>query len=472
MGKHLVLALIIFFVARTAHAETLDTSWRITGSMNNARRRHTATLLPDGNVLVAGGTKGLSNLSNGSDTAEIYQPVTATWRFTSNLRSGRVSHTATLLGNGKVLVAGGVNESGTVTNTAELYDPVTQTWSNTGGLHWPRASHTATLLPNGKVLLTGGIDSPSDVLQTAEVYDPETGAWTATGEMHTPRWLHTATLLPTGEVLVAGGVKSGVPPASFLYTAELYDPVTQTWRTTSDTNSSFVSASALLLPNGKVLVSQGEKLQSELYDPPRRTWTPTGKVLADRVEGYTTTLLSNGKALLAGGYNYDFPVSRSVGTEIYDSASGMWSSSGKMNTGRSAHTATLLSNSMVLVAGGAEEGSTAPVSSAELFQPDGSDAIGIEFQPAAVQARASFFAAFSGADVNPETWFDVRFRSTDSTTDDVALNWQRGAVSLHQLGAGTVAGTYTITGIRKHTNQDDHRSDFTSVSVGLTVLLP
>jgi N-acetylneuraminic acid mutarotase len=466
MRKHLVSALIIFFIARTAHAQTSDTSWRITGSMNNARRGHTATLLPDGSVLVAGGFTGLSNVSNGSDTAEIYQPVTATWRFTSNLRSGRARHTATLLPNGKVLVAGGINESGTVTNTAELYDPVTETWSNTGGLHWPRVSHTVTLLPNGKVLVTGGIARPSDVLQTAEVYDPRTGLWTATGDMNMPRWLHTATLLPSGEVLVAGGA-SGLSIASFLYTAELYDPVTQTWRTTSDANSHFISAAALLLPNGKVLVSQGGK-QSELYDPPRRTWTPTGKVLADREQGYTTTLLSNGKTLLAGGYNYDSP----VGTEIYDSASGMWSSSGKMNTGRYGHTATLLSNSMVLVAGGAQEDSTVAISSAELFQPGGSDAIGIEFQPAAVQARASFFAAFSGADVTPETWFDVRFRSTDSTNDNVALNWQRGAVSLHQVGAGTAAGTYTITGIRKHTNQDDHTSDFTSVSAGLTVLLP
>jgi N-acetylneuraminic acid mutarotase len=120
--------------------------------MTTARRDHTATLLPNGKVLVAGGLSGNQFLSS----AELYDSATGTWSPTGSMRSPRRFHTATLLPNGKVLVAGGTDSNGISTNSAELYDPATQTWTPTGPPATGRFRHTATLLSNGKVLITGG----------------------------------------------------------------------------------------------------------------------------------------------------------------------------------------------------------------------------------------------------------------------------------------------------------------------------
>jgi WD40 repeat protein len=96
-------------------------SWSITGNLNTGRDGHSATLLPDGKVLVAGA-------SSGGNTSELYDPATGVWSYTGNLNNGHLLHTATLLPNGKVLVAAGFS------NSAELYDSATGTWSMTGNL--------------------------------------------------------------------------------------------------------------------------------------------------------------------------------------------------------------------------------------------------------------------------------------------------------------------------------------------------
>src|SRR5207253_2139636 len=142
-----------------------------TGSLILPRTNHTATLLPNNQVLVAG---GFHNAVNGS--AELYDPVTGAWTATGNLRTKRGRHTATLLPDGKVLVAGGSDGNGYLSD-AELYDPATGTWTPTGSLLTPRLGPTATLLQNGKVLVAGG--AYTDYLSTAELYDPATGVWTA-----------------------------------------------------------------------------------------------------------------------------------------------------------------------------------------------------------------------------------------------------------------------------------------------------
>src|SRR6266513_2669048 len=201
-------------------------TWTYTGSLNTVRRSHTATLLPNGMVLVAGGFAPNSVFAS----AELYDPASGTWTPTGSLHTGRRWHTASLLPNGMVLVAGGVAFSGPFAS-AELYDPASGTWTATGSLGTARYLHTTTLLPNGKVLVAGGGGS-SGTLASAELYDPASGTWTPTGSLHTARREHTATLLPNGMVLVAGGYKvvaGGVGHTLPLASAELYDPASGTW---------------------------------------------------------------------------------------------------------------------------------------------------------------------------------------------------------------------------------------------------
>jgi N-acetylneuraminic acid mutarotase len=176
--------------------------WRITGSMATGRDLHTATLLPNGQVLVAGGSNGGVLAS-----AELYDPATRVWTATGSLATARSGHTATLLSNGQVLVAGGMSTSGFFAS-AELYDPATGTWAATGSMATARVWHTATLLPNGQVLVAGGLSSGyhrNHQTPTAELYDPASGSWTATASLVPARDVHTATLLRNGRVLVSGG---------------------------------------------------------------------------------------------------------------------------------------------------------------------------------------------------------------------------------------------------------------------------
>ncbi len=193
-----------------------DGEFTYTGSLNMGRASHTASLLPNGNVLVAGG----SNSSIGDlNSAELYNTASGSWTATGNLNSFRGGgHTATLLSNGKVLVAGGYHFG--VGASAEVYDTTNGIWTATGSLNIARYVHTASLLPNGKVLVAGGLDSNAFSLASAELYDPSSGIWTATGSLNSARGSHTATLLPDGRVLVAGGYLNHVGLGS----AELYDP--------------------------------------------------------------------------------------------------------------------------------------------------------------------------------------------------------------------------------------------------------
>ncbi len=203
-----------------------------TGSLATARYNHTATSLPNGKVLVAGGyVGGQGDLAS----AELYDPASGNWTATGSLVTPRNLHTATLLLNGKVLVVGG--QSGfDDTTTAELYDPGSGTWTAAGSLR-PGFGHTATLLPDGKVLIAGGFNYEfgfgGGSHAGAALYDPASGNWTMTGRLATARDRHTATLLPTGKVLVAGGGNHMVWfGLGTLSTAELYDPASGTWTAT------------------------------------------------------------------------------------------------------------------------------------------------------------------------------------------------------------------------------------------------
>jgi N-acetylneuraminic acid mutarotase len=241
-------------------------TWTLTGSLDTARYLHTATLLPNGMVLVAGGLD--SNL-NALDSAELYDPASGAWTLTGSLNTARVAPTATLLPNGMVLVAGGFDTALDALDSAELYDPATGSWTATRNLNNARVYHTATFLPDGMVLVAGGRDgpsfTPSDILSSAELYDPASETWTVTGSLNAIRAYHRATLLSNGMVLVAGGVRG----IDTLASAELYDPAVGTWTVTGSLNTARWFHTATLLPNGMVLVTAGESSKSIATTPCR-----------------------------------------------------------------------------------------------------------------------------------------------------------------------------------------------------------
>ena len=240
-----------------------------------------------------------------------------------------------------------------------------------GNMTVAREGHTATLLPNGKVLIAGGLDYDR-LLASAELYDPATGTFTATGSITMLREVCTATSLPNGKVLIAGGVNRGGSLAS----AELYDPATGTFTVSGSMSVARDGHTATLLPNGKVLVAGGYNdnginntflASAELYDPTAGTFTVTGSMSVAR-DGHTATLLPNGVVLVAGGYNDDNGINSTclASTELYDPTAGTFTVTGSMSVARCNHTATLLPNGMELIAGGFS--STEELASAELYQ--------------------------------------------------------------------------------------------------------
>jgi hypothetical protein len=335
----------------------IDPSWCTTGSMGTARENHTATLLPSGQVLVAGGDQNGLFLTS----AELYDPATGSWAATGSLATRRSSHTATLLPSGQVLVAAGLGTSGHL-SSAELYDPASGTWSSTGSLVFPRFAHTATLLLSGKVLVVGGAGT---AVRFTELYDPATGSWSITGILAEARDSHTATLLSSGQVLVAGGLSAGE-----LSSAELYDPASGSWSSTDSLATARGLHTATLLSSGQVLVAGGFSnanpflSSAELYDPASGTWSITGSLGTGRQQ-HTATLLLSGGVLVAGGSSSS--VDDLSSAELYDPATGSWSSSSSLGTGRSHHTATPLPSGNVLVTGG--EGAGGILNSAELYDP-------------------------------------------------------------------------------------------------------
>ncbi len=319
--------------------------WIDTGSMEITRRSHTATLLPNGKVLIAGGFNATSKYLS---SAELYDPATGSFSPTGSMGTNRSNHTATLLPNGKVLITGGYYTHA----SAELYNPATGSFSFTGSMGTARARQTATLLQNGKVLITGGIDFNYKFLSSAEVYDPATGTFTPTGSMGKPRISHTATLLPNGNVLITGGQTYFIPIGDYLSLVELYDPATGSFSPTGSMGYDRADHTATLLTNGNVLVTGGEgsryRDSEELYDLSNGTFSYTAGSMGRVRIDHSATLLPNGKVLVSGGYG-NFTL---ASAELYDPSKGTFSFTGAMKTSRAEHSATLLPNGKVLVVGG------------------------------------------------------------------------------------------------------------------------
>jgi Galactose oxidase, central domain len=366
-------------------------------TLRTPRGGHTATLLPNGKVLVAGGIDSATSFveTSGSPgesmplcghpvaSAELYDPATATFSATGSMSAARAFHTATLLPSGKVLIAGGLTgcSGGPALASAELYDPATGSFSVTGSMANARAYHTATSLLNGQVLIVGGVDftglSPLGGLDVSalELYDPATGAFSDTpGTL--PTSLHTATRLSDGKVLVAGGDSTATPTYTLdtvetLGSAALFDPGAMQLNATGSMQNARELHTAALLPDGRVLVAGGLEvcddcldsgpplLVGELFDPATGSFTATGSMGAERI-GHSATELPSGQVLLVGGDQF--------GTaELFDPATGSFTFTGSLSQERRGHTATLLNDGRVLVIGGFDASGQA-LASAEIYQ--------------------------------------------------------------------------------------------------------
>ena len=353
-----------------------------TGYMGAARLGHTATLLADGRVLVTGGLdEGTPDGNDGIDfasqaSADVYDPTTGTFEPVGPMTLDRTGHTATRLRDGRVLITGGASlkRDGTATTSAsaELFDPQTGTFVGTGTMATARDVHTATLMPDGRVLVVGGAriedaedhQFPSGTIASAELFDPAMGAFTTIGSINTERARHAATLLPDGRLLVTGGDNRFGLPLS----AELFDPSSGRF-TVGPMAAHPHQAGALLLPDGLVFLP-GDAAWAELFDPtaeppvgpaasaPAPTvGAPAGGGSSTPVSGATmrsdhsSTLLSDGRVLIAGGFG-GMDNGPLASTEIFDPRDGSITAGVTMTTTRTGHIATLLADGRVLIAGG------------------------------------------------------------------------------------------------------------------------
>lgn len=309
------------------------------------RSGHSATLLPNGRVLIAGGMRRNQDFYR---SAELYDPATGRFQPTGEMNIARVGQAAVLLRSGKVLIAGGWIGHGP-TDSAELYDPATGKFVLIARMTAKRGRPDATLLANGDVLITGGgaDDSPGGIA-SAEVFHAATGTFEAVGPMHYARVAHTATLLKDGRVLIAGGRGQSVNAS-----AELYDPAAKKFTATGSMLTARYKHTAGLLPDGRVLIAggsdehdwNGELKSAEIYDPHTGRFTAASPMHVHRFKLPDEAVrLASGQLLIAGGNKQ---------VEIYDPRTGRFLlASGQLSNAWHFMSETRLKDGSVLLAGG------------------------------------------------------------------------------------------------------------------------
>jgi hypothetical protein len=345
LGFALVAAAFRSSPASVASAAISSGSLISSAPMLEPRSGHTATLLPNGKVLIAGGMRRNQDFYK---SAELYDPATGKFQSTGEMNERRVGHIAVLLQSGKVLIAGGwVGMGGT--DSSELYDPSTGKFTVVAKrMTVRRGGPSATLLPNGDVLIAGGEERDNESVASAEIFRAQTLSFQATGSMLHPRSSHTATLLADGRVLVAGGYSGSVAAS-----AELYDPKTGRFTETGSLTMARCKQTAGVLPDGRALVAGGSNSRgwngnlntAEIYDPHTGKFTATSPMNDSRFKLPDEAVqLTSGKLLIAGG---------STEAEIFDPASGKFAVvSGRISDKWHYMSETKLQDGSVLLAGG------------------------------------------------------------------------------------------------------------------------
>lgn len=370
-----VTILLSFII--TDHAQAArkpQSSWQFTqNSMSTPRREHGITMLEDGRILVVGGLN-----PSPSPSSDTFTPSSNTWMPTGDLNTPRFWFGNVVpLRTGEVLIAGGTDATGyNDFNTSEVYSPTAGTWRNTQDtLNTARRNATLTVLPDGRVLIAGGrhgLPDGSSFLASSEIYDPLADTWTNTtgNMMNVAREGHLAVLLKNGKVLIAGGEG---PWRVAGKTAELFDPTTQMWSLTGSMSDGWLAGSATLtlLADGRVLRTGGTDGQgnyystAEIYDQGSGTWTPVHSMTTARAN-HSATLLPNGRVLIAGGENLAGTL---VTSEVYDPILDTWTLDVNLQDalGRAGHRAIMLPSGRVLIAGGWTGSTSNLLSSAEVY---------------------------------------------------------------------------------------------------------
>ena len=286
------------------------------GTMNTARAVHTATPLPDGRILLAGGT------ADRDASAEIFDLESGEFAPAALMTTTRQSHTATVLPDGRVLLAGGYGPGNVYLASTEIYDPASGAFAPAGEMTTARAGHVAVALSGGRILLAGGVGTGWTFLASAEIYDPATGSFASTGSMSVPRESHSAVRLADGRVLVIGGHRGRRANIELFTSAEIYDPEAGTFSPAGDMNVRRHKHDAELLPDGRVLItggaderdSRGQYSSAEVFDPEMGSASPIGPMQLARYKHEGTSVpLAGGRVLLAGG---------ATRAEVFDAETG------------------------------------------------------------------------------------------------------------------------------------------------------
>lgn len=322
------------------------------GAMAESRMGHTATLLGDGRVVILGGAGGDGRYLA---SVETWDPATNGFAGGGTLREGRGGHTATLLADGRVLLVGGGSGSlgeNRMAAEAELWDPATGASSPAGTPSATRSLHTATVLADGRVLVIGGFAGAGELRGSAELWDPATGTFAPAGELLLPRYGHTATLRSDGRVHVVGGVIAAADGFAMTAETELWDPANAAFAPGRPLVEGHGNHTATQLPDGRLLVIGGFRTPTELAgaevsDLFSGAFMPTGSMALARTF-HSAVALPDGRVLVIGGR--DLGGALTVG-EQWDPATGTFAPAAPLPAPREAHQATLLADGRVLVTG-------------------------------------------------------------------------------------------------------------------------